>query len=298
MERSQRLSDFWNWLPTFRAVAEAEHLPTAAQTLHISPSAISRTVRLLEEELGHELFDRVGRNIVLNDAGQLLLNALRDAMRTLDEGIGRIETSAFVGKVHISVPGPFMRPLLAPAIKQARALHPELIPQLVGAPAERVEGMLLRGTLDLAIVSTPNPHPSLKLERLLTLSHGVYCGAAHPLSGIARIRKQDLSAHGFVAPVAGPDGLTPDQWPEDLARRVDVRVARMHVAAELCAEGGLLCVLPDLVGQGAGLHRLPWERCAATVVYLLRRRPLTLKSSADALASLIHDVAATLPNDV
>jgi len=294
MERSQRLARFWNWLPTFRAVAETEHLPTAAGALHISPSAISRTIRLLEEELGHELFDRVGRKILLNDGGRLLLSSLRDAMRTLDEGIGRMETSAFVGRVHISVPGPFMKPLVAPAIKQARALHPELVPHLVGARTGQVEGMLLKGALDLAIVTTPNPHPSLKLERLFSLSHGVYCGAGHPLSNVARVRKQDLASHGFVAPAMGPDGLTPDLWPEELARRVDVRVSRMQVAAELCAEGELLCVLPDIVGQGAGLHRLPWERCATTNLYLLRRKPLTLESKADALASLIHKVASAL----
>ena len=82
MERVRRLARFWNWLPAFRVTAETAHLPTASEALHISPSALSRTIRLLEEDVGQPLFDRVGRNIALNAAGQRLLAAVRDAMRT------------------------------------------------------------------------------------------------------------------------------------------------------------------------------------------------------------------------
>ena len=52
MDKVQRLHRFWSWLPAFSAVAETQHLPSAALKLHVSPSALSRTIRLLEDDLG------------------------------------------------------------------------------------------------------------------------------------------------------------------------------------------------------------------------------------------------------
>ncbi len=57
MDPTKKLRDIWAWIPVFRVVAETEHLPTAAARLHVSPSALSRTVRLVEDTLGEELFD-------------------------------------------------------------------------------------------------------------------------------------------------------------------------------------------------------------------------------------------------
>src|SRR5688572_4700021 len=90
VERLRRLATLWNYLPGFRAVAESQHLPTASHLLFVSPSALSRTIRLLEEDLGRSLFDRVGRNIELNAAGRRLLSGVRDAMRLVDEVLAAI----------------------------------------------------------------------------------------------------------------------------------------------------------------------------------------------------------------
>lgn len=54
----------------FLKVAETEHMTNAAKELHISQPALSRSLRLLEEELGLKLFDRVGRHLLLNDNGR------------------------------------------------------------------------------------------------------------------------------------------------------------------------------------------------------------------------------------
>ena len=81
MERARSVAQLWDWLPAFRAVAETQHLPTAARAMGVSPSALSRAVGLLEDAVGHPLFERVGRRIVLNEQGARFLGAVRDAMR-------------------------------------------------------------------------------------------------------------------------------------------------------------------------------------------------------------------------
>ena len=79
MDHLRRLFRVWNWLPAFRAVAETEHLPTASTVLNVTPSALSRSIKHLEEELGQQLFLRVGRRLELSPAGHELLRALRES---------------------------------------------------------------------------------------------------------------------------------------------------------------------------------------------------------------------------
>jgi len=66
----------------FRALAEREHLYQTAMELYISPSALSTAISRLENELGVKLFDRVGRNIRLNDNGKKFQSRV---VRILDE---------------------------------------------------------------------------------------------------------------------------------------------------------------------------------------------------------------------
>ena len=58
----------------FRTVAHHQHISHAAEELRVAQPALSSTISTLEKELGVPLFDRIGRNIILNDAGQRLLH--------------------------------------------------------------------------------------------------------------------------------------------------------------------------------------------------------------------------------
>ena len=86
-DRHQRVSQLWQWLPGFRAVAEVQHVRRAAERLHVSPSALSRTIHLLEEQLGHRLFRREGRSLRLEPHGELLLQVVRHCMRQIDDTV-------------------------------------------------------------------------------------------------------------------------------------------------------------------------------------------------------------------
>lgn len=84
----RRQAALWGWLPAFRATAESGSLSAAARMLEVSPSAVSRSLRLLEEELGEVLFDRVeGTALRLNAAGTKLFTQVRAAMRLVDDGL-------------------------------------------------------------------------------------------------------------------------------------------------------------------------------------------------------------------
>lgn len=87
MKRAERLLEVWSWLPTFRAVAELEHVSNAARSLGVTPAAVSKTVSRLEARLGVRLFERLHREMRLLPPGQKLLNTVRTAMRSIDEAL-------------------------------------------------------------------------------------------------------------------------------------------------------------------------------------------------------------------
>jgi LysR family glycine cleavage system transcriptional activator len=75
------------YLAAFRAAATAQNLRAAAEQLHLTHSAVSQQIRALETQLGFALFERQGRRIVLNSAGQALLRGVEKAYVELDQAL-------------------------------------------------------------------------------------------------------------------------------------------------------------------------------------------------------------------
>lgn len=291
MQAAMRLARYWSWLPTFRAVAETQHLPSAAAILHVTPAAISRTIRLLEDDLGRPLFDRVGRGLVLNDAGRHFLGAVRVAMRLVDEGYERLIHEESTGRVFVSAPGPLVPPFVLPALSRLSKTHPGLRPVLATTDDPQVRPRLHRGTLDVALVDIPLVDDELQIERLFELEHAVFCGPGHPLHVVAEPDLGEILAHPFVTPPLDANGIPVDAWPAEQTRRVGLVVHRMRAAIDACKGGYYLAALPVLVARLEGLRRLELPVLPSSTLYLVRRRSLELKSRADIVADALRAVA-------
>jgi LysR family transcriptional regulator, glycine cleavage system transcriptional activator len=119
-------------LPAFRVVARLENLRAAAESLHLTHSAVSQQIKLLEEQLGHALFDRRGRRIVLNAAGAALLRAVEPALTQLDEGV-RAAAYAATGeqqRIRVTLVPSFAQRWLLPRMALWRERHPGLLMEL------------------------------------------------------------------------------------------------------------------------------------------------------------------------
>lgn len=77
-------------LEYFTALARSENISLSAMELNVSRSSVSSALKLLEDELGVQLFDRVGRNIRLNTYGREFLPYAQDMLASLDEGRNRL----------------------------------------------------------------------------------------------------------------------------------------------------------------------------------------------------------------
>ena len=79
-------------LKYFLAVVDAQELGTAAEQLYIAQPSLSQAIAALERELGVVLFHRVGRGVVLSDAGQRLIEPARQVIRDLATAQATIDT--------------------------------------------------------------------------------------------------------------------------------------------------------------------------------------------------------------
>lgn len=119
-------------LPTFRAVAALSNLRAAADQLHLTHSAISQQIKLLEEQLGFALFDRRGRRVVLNAAGAALLRAVEPALAQIDEGVraAAVAASGAEHRLRITVLPSFAQHWLLPRMGLWRERHPDISMEL------------------------------------------------------------------------------------------------------------------------------------------------------------------------
>ena len=85
-----------NQLRYFLELSRFQNVSAAAEHLNISQPALSKTIGLLESELGVQLFDRVGRRIRINEHGRLFADYAERTLATLQEGVGTVRSLEYV----------------------------------------------------------------------------------------------------------------------------------------------------------------------------------------------------------
>jgi len=272
MERVRRLYGLWGWIPAFRVVAETEHLPTASVELGVTPQALSRSIKLLEEQVGKPLFRRAGRRIQLNEDGKALLHSIRDSMRVIDEGLVTLLGEQLTGPIHVAALAEHAWLFLKPALAVLRHEHPDLVPTVLGASGRDARNGLRTGALDVVIDEQIVEDDALTVQRLTQVGYGVFCGAAHPPFGRDDVSEDEIARHAFVVPADS----RADGWPPALPRRIGARVSSLQLALEMLWDGELLAIMPDAIARVDGLrrplHRLPIDCGPARTLYVATRR--------------------------
>ena len=178
------------------AIARCGTISKAAEELHLSQPALSRSVRRLEAELGQSLFDRTHNSVTLNDAGCLAVEfartILRDerAMRDAFADLARRQRTLLVGTV---APAPVWR-LTALTVER----FPGTLLNPVTLPEDEVERRLMNREVDLAITLRPMILPTMQSTRLMTEDLFFCLPQNHPLAGRDALSFADLDGESFL----------------------------------------------------------------------------------------------------
>lgn len=186
-------------------LAEHRNFARAAEALHITQPALSRSIQALEDSLGVRLFDRDRTGVEATFFGRLLLNHARElefAARDLQHDI-ELAKGLQSGELKIGV-GPWGAAVLVGTVIGAlNLLHPQLRVTVVIAPWKELPARLHAREIDLSVADISEVQADENLEVLPLLEHRalLVCRAGHPLAERPGAGAQDV----FEFPLAAPN---------------------------------------------------------------------------------------------
>jgi DNA-binding transcriptional LysR family regulator len=240
-----------NELRYFYHVAQAKSFSRGAELSHVSPPAISKAIRKLEEELETRLFARTTRRVALTDSGEILLahchqlfRKLADIRRDLDEA-----DTVLRGDLRIATNEVFSIFLLPSALGRMVREHPRLTPRCFQMGPEQIQHGLVNGELDLGLTVGSETLKGVSTEVIAECPGVLVCGINHPLYEAGTVAPQDLLDYPSVVPRHWQqDYLTHiDQFPDGrMPRRIGATTELMQLGVQLCVEGAYLGYFPEV----------------------------------------------------
>ncbi len=187
-------------LRIFIAVAEREHLTRAAESLHLTQSAVSSAVSALEARYGVQLFDRIGRGIALTQAGHAFLPEARAVLarqRSAEQAL--VDVSGGVrGSLRLVASQTVGNYWIAGRMAGFIAQHPGVSVHLDITNTERAAATVLSGEADLGVVEGHVDDPRLSVRRLDGDVMRLAVPQDHPLAGAHDLNTDDWAGLRFI----------------------------------------------------------------------------------------------------
>lgn len=235
-------------LRLFMQVAQHGSFSETGRSANVSQPALSRTIRLLEEQLGVRLFDRNSRNVALTSAGEALLPIVERLTADFDHAFSELAQNfaGSRGRVVIGALPSVAAGTLPAAIASFRELHPQveivLRDHLSGALFQAME----ERQLDLA-VTTPPDAGKFVFDPLMQDAMVLAVPAGGPLDTGKPARWSIFAEHPFIAmaPRSSVRALT------------DAAMLQANVAARALYDCTQLATVGALIEAGLGITALP-----------------------------------------
>lgn len=236
-------------LAAFVEVASARSFTAAARKLNVSQPALTRTMHLLEADVGARLFDRDPRNVELTPAGREVLPIAQRLLRDID--VAAEDVSSFVkgarGVVRIAAIPSIAAALLPGAIGTFTRARPNVRFQLSDAPADPVADKVARGEVDFGLTVRSKTDGRLSFKPLLTEEVGLVCRADDPLAALDSAAWSDLAGRDFIA-------MAPDTSVRDIT---DAAFIQADLSVEPLFGCSVVANIGRMVMAGLGVSALP-----------------------------------------
>lgn len=190
-------------LQAFAAVAEHGSFSTAAEQLHLTQPAVSKRVALLESQLGCSLFDRIGRQTTLTEAGrallphaQLVLQELRAARRHIQDLRGGV-----TGLLSMGISHHMGLHRLPEVLQRFSQQYPDVRLDIDFLDSEEAYERVLLGEVELGVITlAPEEKPSLQQTPIWRDELVVTVSRHHPLAAQQRVGARALSQYRAILP--------------------------------------------------------------------------------------------------
>lgn len=194
------------YLYYFKVIAEKENMSRAAESLHVSQPALSKTISKLENSLGVTLFERKKGRISLSPIGADFYRQVAKAFDCIDEGQRLIDAYKKTDGSSVTIGSPVAE-LLNSLLRNYLSAHKQetmQISQFLYTP-EALQEQLLSGKLDFALTPIPFHDPEINQIKLMDEEILLAVGKNHPLAGKHFVRLADCKNERFLVNEASFD---------------------------------------------------------------------------------------------
>ena len=187
-------------LRIFVAVAERQHVTQAAAFLNLTQSAVSAAIAALEDRHAVRLFDRIGRRIVLTDAGQQFLDEARALLGRAEQSERLLADLAGLrrGRLRLAASQTVANYWLPPLMHRFHAAHPGFRLGLAIGNTAEVARLVQAAGADLGFVEGEIDDPALSIRPLAGDDLMLVVAPAHPWAGGAPVDARDLLTSPWV----------------------------------------------------------------------------------------------------
>jgi len=244
-------------LEILQAIAETGSFTASGRKLHVSQSAISRQILLLEEELGEPLFLRVGRQVRMTPAAESLVQLGQRVFLDVRETVGSItdRTRELRGTLRLSGGMTVCLYVFPPLLKHLRRVHPHLDVRLTVALAGRSVQEIRGGRMDAGLLTLPVEEtdlvtvPALREELLLVTA------PTHQLAKRRKVLPRDLAGLPFVLFEMG----------SATRKVIDHFFAAQNIEPTIVMDTENVEIIKAMVKTGLGVGIVPYQAVAREV---------------------------------
>jgi len=244
-------------LEILRAVAETGSFTAAGHHLHLSQSAVSRQILVLEEELDEQVFLRVGGKIRITPAGSALLALSRRVFEDIEATRASISDArqTLGGTIRLVGGMTVCLYVFPPLIKEFRKHHPNVEVKVTPTSTPRLVRQLKTGAADLGLVTLPVDDPALVVEPVLQEELLLVMSPQHPLAHKKHIVPRDLARQPFVLFEAGSNSR----------RTIEEFFTRQQIAPKVVTETENVEIIKAMVRVRLGISIIPYQAMAREV---------------------------------
>lgn len=233
-------------LKTFVTLAKMGHMTRASKVLHLTQPAVSAQLSKLEAHVGHQLFDRTPKGMMLTQAGQVYLEHVESSLKILEDGHVALDELAGLVRGQLAVGGGATATtyLLPSLLGQFHTSFPGVHMFVREQGSQHIVDAVARGELDLGIVTLSsnftdkrvNVEPWIDDEMVLIVPD------AHPLAGKTHFEWRDLHDQALVLFEAS----------STVRRLIDQRLNEQGIKTRSVMELRSIESIKQMVAQGIG----------------------------------------------
>lgn len=237
----------------FAAAAETGQFSMAATAEHVSQSAITNAVLMLEQQLGVRLFDRLPHGVALTAEGHRLHQRARQILDAVQDTLRepRFQAHNLQGKVRLAASYTVLGYLLPGLLARFRTNYPDVDFDLHDMDRPGIEQAVLSGEIELGIglLSNIEKLPRFAHHTLIRSRRQLWASPSHPLLALPRLTLKDIAAHPYILlTVDEGERSTLRYWrSKRLAPSIAFRTSSMEALRGLVAHGFGVTVLSDMV---------------------------------------------------